>query len=250
MKTNGLLSALLVVFCFFLNNCSPICCSNCSSVHVKGNGNVESQEREVKDFHGVILDGVGSVNIYYADNYKVIVTTDSNIQEFVTTKTIGNNLLIGQEKIDGNFRVTTLKIDVYLPELNYISLTGGGKMKIINGKTSDLKINQSGVGDIEIQNYEAESLFVTFSGGGNINIDNSGKFYYLEIEHSGVGNINAEKAEAENVTINFTGGGAIKTWVTNNLTGTFSGVGSIFYKGNPSTINVNRVGIGVNIIRL
>jgi hypothetical protein len=158
MKTKKILSAFLViVFLCILDSC----------VHVFGNRNVVSQERQVRDFFGVILEGVGDVNIYYAENYRLVVTTDSNLQAIITTKVNGNYLYI-DEKNNRNFNATELIIDVYMPELKYIKLDGVGDIKIVNGKTSDFEIKLSGVGDIDAQNYEAENVVVSLSGVGDI----------------------------------------------------------------------------------
>ena len=81
MRINWLISMfLVVVFLTFLNGC-PL------NNQIKGNGNVVSQERTASNFYNVILDGVGNVNIHNAENYKVTVTTDSNIQDIITIKT-------------------------------------------------------------------------------------------------------------------------------------------------------------------
>jgi hypothetical protein len=158
MKTKKLLFVfLVVVFLGFLNGCPTEI----------GNGNVVSQERQASDFSGVTIEGVGNVNIYYAENYKVVVTTDSNIQDIITTKVNGNNLYI-DEKNKKNFNPTKLIIDIYMPELRNINLNGVGDINIISGKAFDFRMNLSGVGNIDAQNYEAENVVVTLSGTGDI----------------------------------------------------------------------------------
>jgi hypothetical protein len=195
MKTKKLLSTFLVVaFLGFLNGC----------ITEIGNGNVVSQERQASDFSGIIHEGVGNVNIHYAENYKVVVTTDSNIQDIVTTKVNGNNLYI-DEKTKRNFNPTKLTIDVYMPELRDINLNGVGDIKIISGKTSDISMDLSGVGNIDAKNYEAENVVVTLSGTGNIetwvtksltgNISGVGNVLYRgsplinNVNRSGIGNV-------------------------------------------------------------
>jgi hypothetical protein len=195
MKIKKLLSTLLVIaFLCILDSC----------VHVFGNGNVVSQERQVSDFFGVILEGVGNVNIYNAENYKVVVTTDSNIQDIIITKVNGNNLYI-DGKTKKSFDPTKLIIDVYMPELRNINLNGVGDIKIISGKTIDFRMDLSGVGNINAQNYEAENVVVTLSGTGDIktwatksitgNISGVGNVLYKgnpainNINRSGIGNV-------------------------------------------------------------
>ncbi|MDR0448824.1 MAG: DUF2807 domain-containing protein, partial [Treponema sp.] len=159
-----------------------------------------SQERTTAGFSNVTLEGVGNVNIHPGENFKVIVTTDSNLQDRVVTTTNGNTLRITQRS--GSFNATKLTIDVYMPELKGIALGGAGNFIINAGKASELAFSLSGVGNVDAQNFEVQNV---------------------TIEHSGVGNA--------------------KIWATISLNGTLSGVGNIFYKGNP-TKNIKRTGIG------
>jgi len=145
----------------------------------------ESREIAAKDFYGVMLDGVGDVNIYYAEDYKVIVNAASKIHDIVVID-VSNNILHIGEKHKNGFNPIKLSVDVYMPELKNIDLKGTGDIKIVNGKTSNFEIINSGKGNIDAQNYEAENVIVNHSGIGNINtwVTKS-----LTGKHSGIGDI-------------------------------------------------------------
>ncbi|MCL2138561.1 MAG: DUF2807 domain-containing protein [Treponema sp.] len=172
-----------------------------------GNGRITSEERTVDEgFYGVVLEGVGDVNIrpgetYRGRDYAVVVTTDSNIQDMVVITTDSSNVYVDERGRRG-FNPTKLKIDVYLPELRKASLKGVGNIKVSSGSVSSLAISLSGVGDIDAQNYRAQTV---------------------EVTHSGVGNV--------------------KTWAENVLTGKHSGIGDILYRGSPVK-NISGSGIG------
>jgi len=102
----------IIVFLVFLNGCSG------DLTTIKGNGDIVSQERTANDFQSVVLKGGCDINIYHAEYFKVLVTTDSNIQDFIITNVSGNVLNIDL-KLEPNTNFTTKKldIDVYLPEL-------------------------------------------------------------------------------------------------------------------------------------
>jgi len=177
--------------------------TGCHFYHTKhGNGHVVSRERSVSDFDGVVLKGVGDVNIRHDDNFRVVVKTDSNIQEIIDVYVDDDTLYI-DERNRGGFDPTELTINVYMPELKSIKLKGVGDITASGGKTGNLDIKLSGVGNVDTRNYEAENVKVDLSGVGDI-----------------------------------------KVWVTEKLTGDLSGIGDVRYKGNPSTINVDRDGIG------
>ena len=179
-------------------------CKEDKNKNIKGSGNIVYQERAVSGFYGIAIDGVADVNVHIGENYKVVVTTDDNLQSIVLTE-VKNNVLHINEKSKTGFDPTKLIVDVYLPELKNIDLQGVGNVMLSNGEASDFVISLSGVGNIDAQNYKVENIFIT---------------------HSGVGDA--------------------KIWVTNSLKGRLSGVGNVFYKGNP-TIEVNVSGVGTVI---
>jgi len=172
-----------------------------------GNGIVTSQVRSARNFNSVILDGVGDVNIHFAEHYKVIVITDSNIQDIVTVKVNGNNLHIGTRK-NNNFNPTTLSIDVYLPELNNVKLRGVGNIAINDEKASHFDIELSGVGNINALNYEVENVSVSLSGVGNIKTWVTKK---LTGRISGVGDV-IYKGNPSTVDVDTNITGKVKKW--------------------------------------
>ena len=167
-----------------------------------GNNDVTSQERTAEGFNGITLEGVGNVKIHPGESYKVIVTTDSNLQNRVLTTVNGNTLHITQKS--GSFSATELTIDVYMPELKSISLNGAGNFKINAGNTSELDVSLSGAGSVDAQNFEVQNITIKHSGVGNAKIwvTNS-----LNGTLSGVGNIQYKGNPTINV--NRTGVGKI-----------------------------------------
>ncbi|MDR2602217.1 MAG: DUF2807 domain-containing protein [Spirochaetaceae bacterium] len=133
-----------------------------------GDGNIISQERTVEGFNGVKLDGVGDVNVHTGENYKVVVTTDSNLQDRVLAAVNGNILCIDQKS--GQFNAKELTIDVYLPKLSSISLNGTGNFTINSGNASELTFSLSGTGNIDAQNFQVQNINITHSGVGNAKI--------------------------------------------------------------------------------
>jgi len=270
----------IIIFLGILNGCSNSTTN--SNGLTKGDGKIVSQEKFVSDFNSVTLKGGLDVNIYYAEDFKVLVTTDSNIQNFVVIN-VNKNVLNIDIKTNSYFSATELYVDVYLPELKTVNLEGVGNIKIadgettefdiilsgggnidvqdfeaenvnidlsgvgdikfLNGKTSDFKVDLSGGGNIDVQNFDVENVNIKHSGVGNIKFKN-GKISDFTIILTGGGNIDAQNLEAENVNINHSGVGDLKIWATDSLAINFSGGGDIYYKGNPTINNLNTTGVG------
>jgi hypothetical protein len=135
-----------------------------------GNGNIISQERTAEGFNGIMLNGVGDINVNFAETYKVIVTTDSNIQDIVAVKVDGTYLCIDKIHSHNGLKPTKLVIDVYLPEIKKLNLKGVGNISIDNGVGEDLEISLHGVGNVNASNYQIKKGTVDLSGVGNIKI--------------------------------------------------------------------------------
>lgn len=134
------------------------------------NGDVTSQERAVGEFTGIELAGTGDVNVHFGEEFKVIVTTDSNVQGKVVTRVERNTLCITQRS--GPFYASELTIDVFMPEpeLRAISLIGTGSFRVASGNATELDISLSGTGDINAQYFQVEKVTVTHSGVGDAKI--------------------------------------------------------------------------------
>jgi len=168
-----------------------------------GNGDIISEERTVEGFNGVKLEGVANINVYPGENYRVIVKTDSNLMDRVLTTVSGNILHISQKS--GSFNATELTIDVYMPEIKSIILSGTGNLKVFNGNSSGLSISKSGTGNIDAQDFQVQNVTINQSGTGNSKV---WAINTLNVTLSGTGNIFYKGNPTVNV--NKTGTGNIK----------------------------------------
>jgi hypothetical protein len=194
MKINKMLAAISVLL---------VCA--CFAVYGRGkregNGDVISRERTVKEFTGVALRGAGGkMNIHFADTHRVVVTTDSNIQDIVTTVTRNNRLTVNLKM---NVENADVIINVYLPTLDKINLKGVGNIYVENGSGLDLEIRHTGVGGINAEEYRVENATIISRGVGDINVwaVNS-----LDVKRSGVGSIRYRGSPRMNMNFNGVGG--------------------------------------------
>jgi hypothetical protein len=172
---------------FFVLFTSILFLTSCISSRsgIKGDGNIVSQERTASGFYEITLEGAANVNVHRGDNYKVTVTADNNLQQYVLIE-VKNNVLHINTEPHTNLRPTKLFVDVYLPELQIINLEGVGNFNLSEGNAPNLKISMSGVGNVEAQNYQVENIVITQSGVGNSKIWATNS---LSGMLSGVGNI-------------------------------------------------------------
>ena len=185
-----------VVFVLFT---SMLCLASCIFPinGIQGDGNVESEERAASGFYGVSIDGVANVNVHHGEDYRVVVTTDNNLQEFVLVE-VKNGIVHISNEPHTNLRPTKLIVDVHLPELQSINVRGVGNVKLSDGNVSELKISLSGVGNVDALNYQVENVVITQSGVGNSKIWATNS---LSGTLSGVGNISYKGNPAIDVKV-------------------------------------------------
>jgi len=162
-----------------------------------GNGDIVKQERAVRDFKSIELTGVGDIYIYPGNEFKVIVITDSNLQNYVSATAIGKNLRIKQTS-NINFNPTEFAIEVYLPELESVSMSGAGYIEICDGKATDLNIEVSGSGGINTLQYEVENITIDLSGAGSAKLWATKS---IKGSISGVGNVKYKGNPTLNVDV-------------------------------------------------
>jgi hypothetical protein len=164
----------------------------------------------------------------------------------------GNGDVISQERPVGEFTGLTLdgiaKVIIHFAENHRVIVTCGANIQDMvttavenNVLNIDLK-GQVKNSDILVDVYLPTIDTINLNGVGYIELED-GSGSDLEISFTGVGSIRLEKYHAENVTITGDGVGPIRVWAENSLNGDWSGVGSIYYKGNPR-MNMDFDGIG------
>lgn len=175
-----------------------ICFFACSTdTSIIGNGSIISEERTAKEFNSIVLKGAGNVNVYPAEQYKVVVTTDSNIQDIITIN-VNNNSLYIDEKYHESIKPTKLIINVYLPAIGSFILNGAGNVHIGNGSNETLDLYLNGAGNINADNYQVKTGNVILNGVGNIRIWATEN---LSGNLSGVGNIIYKGNPTRNITM-------------------------------------------------
>ena len=204
--------------------------TSCTIFPIIGNGILVPTERSVSQFDKINSSGSAEVRFHVSQEFKVVLTTDSNLSEYVEISTRNSTLHIGT-KSGYSLSFTRWIVDVYSPTLTEISISGSGGFssaeKII---AQTFTSNVSGSGMIE-GIIESGHFSATISGSGRITV--SGRGNNLSIVISGSGRFNGADFLKNNATVRVSGSGNANIWVTDNLNANISGSGTINYRGNP-----------------
>ena len=216
--------------------------SSCKKVI--GEGDLQTEIRNVTDFSGVSASIGGKINYRIDPAYKVEITAQRNILDVIQVTKQNGHLLV---KIKDGVRVKSneeITVSISAPRGDYFHLSGEGDL-IVNGNLNenDLDLGISGTGNVMIPSATiANKLKAAISGSGDIKVL-AGSAKDEDLQISGSGSLFFEGVTSENVRTKISGSGDMKVNVSKSLDATISGSGSVYYHGNP-LISTNISGSG------
>jgi hypothetical protein len=209
-------------------------CSSCDNefnVTVRGNGNLLTSKKTVFTFEKIITSGSVEVRYYASEEYRVVVTIDENLHEYLEIFTRNNTLNIGFKRNVSFSRITKYFVEVYCPFLTGISSEGDIDFEGMDTiTTSTFRMTISGSGKIKSA-IECESFSAKISGFGEMTITGSSKDARIDISGSGI--FSGENFITKNTTVNIDGFGIVYVFVIDNLKANISGSGTLYYWGDP-----------------
>lgn len=204
----------LILFVLFLSSCMK---------HVDppfvivGKGPVLTDEVIRGNFNTITSSLAASVNIFESDEHFVNVTMEENLFSYLDANIYDGILSISFE----GYKVKSsegIVIDIYTPFIESFSLSGAGDVY------SEIPIEE-----------------ISLTGTGKVKC--TGETEATRIYLSGVGDFDLYSMAVSNAYVKLTGTGDVKVNVEEYLEVNLSGIGTVYYKGNP-LINKEITGIG------
>jgi hypothetical protein len=216
---------------------------------ILGNGKVGVEERAVGDFRSIGVKGFASVMVHKGSR-RVSVSADSNILPYVTTAVVDGELRIELEPLTWVLRSTELAIDVSLPELAGIRLSGSSEaaldsfsgdsfLAVISGSSEltaalefgTVAVKASGSSSLDL-GLVAGKLSLRCSGSSASAI--RGSAARADVAASGSSRIEARGFEVEDARIVASGSSRTEISVRRNLEAGLSGSSDLRCLGNPA----------------
>ena len=199
----------LISTVFFFGGWSPF-------GEVVGSGNLVTNEQLFSDFTSVDARSGFLVEISKSNEYSILVTTDDNVMEFIEITKSGETLNIGV-KWGSSIIPTTMKVEITMPELDSLELSGGSQGKLEEFiVTNSFSIDLSG-GSSLVGLGEANDFTISASGGS-----------ILDFSDFSANDVNVELSGGSQATINIDG----------TLDADLSGGSRLFYIGEPTLNNI------------
>jgi hypothetical protein len=154
---------------------------------------------------------------------KVAVTADDNLIRRVTTRVLGDRLVVGTT---GSFATKSpMRVEVTVPSLRSLTLSGSGILVA--------------------EGVDAKSLDVSLPGSGVLRA--SGTAGKLRVSLGGSGDAQLAGLAAKDVTAVLGGSGRILVQALDSLDASVSGSGVVMYSGNPQHVTSTVTGSGAII---
>lgn len=241
MKTKTVIAAI-IIFTLLLTSCSMI--------QVNGKTNITpsnvtiTETRSVSGFTGIDFSTFGTVNISQGSSESLTIEGRDNLVPEVTTVVSNGTLFIAMQPDVNIINVGTenlLTFTIMVKDLTSVNISGLGNVLMDALSTTDFKIAMSGAGQFKLNQLTAKTVDINVSGLGNVEI--AGTATSASVVIPGAGNANGQDLKLQTANVSIPGLGNATVWVTDQLTGTISGAGSVSYYGNPQT-NTQVTGLG------
>jgi len=214
---------------------------------LRGNGVPGEEIRTITGFTGVVSEGEFDVFIVPDSNFSVKLEADENLIQYISTRTSGNTLIIDQGTRKCLRSDNPIRISVYMPDVEYLNLTGSGMIMGDNIEGEKLRVELTGSGLIDLRGLNLGLLDGLITGSGEMIF--WGKTTDADLDITGSGMIKAFHLESVNCIANISGSGNMEINVEKQLNAFISGSGSIYYQGIPNvstTITGSGAVISVN----
>jgi hypothetical protein len=202
---------------------------------ISGSASGQSREtRNVSGFTKVSFGVSGDLFIKIGPEFKLVIEGDKDVLEEIETSVSGNRLNIKRENWHFNFDNEKVTINLTMPEIEGLGVSGSGKAQIMDQVRSDaLSLNVSGSGKLITSDLNADDLDCGISGSGDIILGSGGSVDNGEISISGSGSFSGEAIEIDHLEVSISGSGNCRCRAGDSLLAHVSGSGNVTYSGNP-----------------
>lgn len=208
---------------------------------VYGNGQRVTETRPLGDFTAIESATSVDVAVEQGDTFDVTLSIDSNILPQLTTRVVGDTLVIDSER-DFEDLVRGPHVRVRLPDFRAAELSGSGNISILApAATQSVDLALSGSGNLAFEGTAPETT-ARLSGSGDISLTGSSERVGLWLD--GSGDIDAVRLQATTGRVGLDGSGSIRATLSGSAEVDLSGSGDVYLYGDPALTRLSIDGSG------
>ena len=205
----------------------------------------ETKEIRINNFNEIKLEGSAQWELIPSDEHKVIIESNStDVFNYIDVENNGDALVVSTTEKSKNITklFSSVTIKIYFESIDGISLNGVGSVSMTDKlSTTNMVATLRGTGSMNLI-INCSDFTGNIYGTGSLTIKGNASTSTIRVE--GVGNYIGYGFSTATTNVTVSGVGGAKVSASNSLTATINGVGSIRYKGDPKTKNLNSNGLG------
>jgi hypothetical protein len=225
MVSIGLILVLLLA-------CVPACKTVTSSIN--GSGKVIDQDLNIRDFTTINIKGNYILTIKQSDQYKVTISLDDNLFKRLRISVERKTLKMGIEA-PATFFPTALKVEIKLPELLSLNLSGGAKANISGFKANKdftLFISDKSILDGSVMTGD---LTLNLSDGAKAGLE--GSALKLDLVSKGSSMLDMSKFDVMQAQVRLNEASEAVLNVTGEIDVELKGKSKLYFSGKPLFTN-------------
>ncbi|ACU08662.1 hypothetical protein FIC_02227 [Flavobacteriaceae bacterium 3519-10] len=222
-----------------------------------------TQVRKVGKFTGIKVSSGIKVNFTQGNNQSVIVDTDANLQQYISTEVVNDILVISVDNRNNkklNFK--KLLVTVEAPRLTWVDVNSGAQFNTLNTIKEDTfraEVSSGANLNAEVAARNAVDLEITSGSSAQLDIESGsfnmagtsgssstirGKANSANFKLTSAASCNAADLVTQNATVSATSGSSLRVHTTDSITGTATSGASIRYKGDPKNTSGTKTSSG------
>lgn len=210
-------------------------CNNISKMNsIAGSGNVTTETRNVTaTFKNIKVSNAIDLVIEQADITEIVVETDDNLQDIITTK-VEDGVLIIKSNSSSFRNATSKKVTVKMPIIEDLDASSAATISCKNIiKGENISLSTSSAANINLK-IESDNIYCDTSSGSEIVIN--GKALKLDTAASSGSSIHAGDLLANEVIADASSGASINVHPIVSLNAEASSGASVSYNIEPKSI--------------
>jgi hypothetical protein len=197
------------------------------------------ESRDVSNFHGVSLEGIGTLLLQQGDAEALTVEAEQKVIDRIETVVENGILMIRPARSIKTRQPVTYHLTAM--QLDDIAVSGASSLEAGPLTANQLQLQTGGTAGARIDNLSGQTLGVQMSGSGRVTL--AGTVDTQTIEMTGTGMYDATNLASRVATITVNGTGQAVINVSESLNAVVGGTGRVSYIGNPQ-VSQNVSGVG------
>ena len=203
-----------------------------------------TERYNLSDFTAIDADLGADIYIRQADTFSIVIEGPEQGINRMTLRVKDGKLLITKQ-YNWQFWNEFEKVRIYItaPLLVEVAFSGAGNI-VFQGKWAGEKLDilLEGAHNVTAKDVDINALKVKLYGVGNLTMGGNAQKARLFL--NGTGNIDAYDLKIQNARCVVNGVGRLECYVTEELKADVSGLGSVYYRGDPKNVQSSVSGLG------